>query len=96
MKDETILKRSGLTLDELKEFRQAARNTWQTIGYDIIEANDGKDIPRAEVIEVTLDADYMVMYGRMKSDKVKDFYRNGDYKLRIEALKPCFAVREGL
>lgn len=56
-------------VDELtKRVCHAAQTTWQTIGGDVLDAacegNESGSIPRAHVIEVVLDADYMLTYGR--------------------------------
>ncbi len=46
-----------LTEEQTKMVAQQVMATWQIIGYDLLQANDGKSIPRAEVIECVLDAD---------------------------------------
>lgn len=52
---------------------QALNNTWQAIGHDILEATGGEAIPRADVVEVVLDANYLEMYGGLSADEVKAF-----------------------
>jgi hypothetical protein len=52
-----------LTDEERKKLIGAARVTWQVIGYDVLTANEGRSMPRDEVIEVTMDADHMLSYG---------------------------------
>jgi hypothetical protein len=37
--------------------------TWDVIGSDVLQCNDGKDMPRSHVIEVVLDADHCGTYG---------------------------------
>ncbi len=56
-------------LDELtKRVIECARRTWQTIGGDVLDAacggNESGSIPRSHVIEVVLDADYMLTNGQ--------------------------------
>lgn len=55
--------------DELtKRICACAQRTWQTIGGDVLDAatggNESGSIPRAHVIEVVRDADYMLTNGR--------------------------------
>ena len=49
------------TDSETKELRSVIYNTWNYIGQDVIDGNNGKSISREEVIEVTLDAGYVEM-----------------------------------
>ena len=69
--DATLCKRLKLTPEGLKELRRAAQQTWKYIGYDILQANGEQDIPRAEVIEVVLDADHITMACHQLSPEVK-------------------------
>jgi hypothetical protein len=48
----------GLTVDELKELAQKARNTWEYIGQDCIDCNEGKALSRDSVVEGIMDCDY--------------------------------------
>ena len=91
-------KKFNLTPEQIKEFQKAAQATWQTIAYDTLQCmaeSKEKDINRVamkkdEVIEVILDADYMLSYGGIKDPVVKDFYKNGDYDQMVEILKESF------
>jgi hypothetical protein len=57
----------GLTEEQFRRFSGAAHATWQTIAPDIFQslADNGERtvMPRSHVVEVTLDADYMRVYG---------------------------------
>jgi hypothetical protein len=52
-------------------------NTWQEIGYDLIQCNEGKDLPRSHVIETVVDADRLSMSAKSATEKdiVQRFYR---------------------
>ena len=51
----------------IERIHRAMQTTWATIGGDVLALDEGnRSIPRAEVIEVTLDAGYMEMYARDK------------------------------
>jgi hypothetical protein len=63
MKDETIQKRLGLNEAELKELRQAARQTWGAIACDIFDALGKDAIRRSHVIEIVLDANHIEIHG---------------------------------
>jgi hypothetical protein len=98
-------KKFNLTQEQIKEFQRAAQATWQTIAYDCLQCTaeaEGKNINRVvikkdEVIEIVLDADYILTYGGIKDPVVKDFYKNGDYDQMIEILNEDFKhARYGL
>ena len=55
------IKLSGLNLDQVKETQRLARRVWDYIAGDCLEANGGKDIPKAQVVELVLDAMNMNM-----------------------------------
>ena len=61
--------------------------TWDIIGQDVLEANDGKDMPRSHVIEVVLDADFCLTHGDdPEAYKVlKDFSYGDKIKIGKEA-----------
>jgi hypothetical protein len=50
------VERYPLTADEASLVQGLARRLWEEIGYDVLSANDGKSVGRAEVIELVLDA----------------------------------------
>ena len=56
---EWLAKRVGLTLEQLKHIHRLAHATYQDIGGDAVEANDGKSLTREAVVEMVLDASYM-------------------------------------
>lgn len=98
------IKAKTLTEEQKKEFAMAGRRTWEAIGYDVLQAvaEDQKknvnyvNLPRADVIEIVLDADHMKMYGRLKDPILLQFLEHGDYKEKIALLKSAFATREGM
>ena len=91
-------KKFNLTEAQIKEFQNAAQATWQTIAYDTLQCvaeSEEKDINKVtikkdEVIEIVLDADYMLSFGGIKDPVVKDFYKNGDYDQMTKILKKSF------
>jgi hypothetical protein len=88
----------NLTDGQKKEFQKAALATWDIIAYDTLQCvaeSKEKNInqvtmKRSEVIEIVLDADYIMMYGGIKDPVVKDFYKNGDYNQMIDIVKEVF------
>ncbi len=99
MTNKAILKRLNLTEAELAELVRAARDTWQGIAYDVLQAvseGGGKKMPRSHVIEVVLDADHIVMMqGSKLSPAVKAALSHSgpshDYEALKAALKPHFS-----
>jgi hypothetical protein len=58
-----LAERVGLTLEQLKEIHRAAHATYQAIGADLAECNEGRGMKRADLVEVVLDASYMESFG---------------------------------
>ena len=87
----------GFTKDEVTTLQRAASATWNEICYDIIQANaecEGVDpysvtIPRNEVVEVTLDADYMERHVKDKS--LYRRFRDLTYRQMIQLVGPVFS-----
>jgi hypothetical protein len=52
-----------MTEEMKKRIHSMANRTWQAIGSDVLEINNGKDMPQKDVVEVVCDADYMKTYG---------------------------------
>jgi hypothetical protein len=52
-----------LTPEQTKKIQEAIDQTWQTIAGDYLNLDDGGSMSKDEVVEVTLDADYLEMYG---------------------------------
>jgi len=73
-----LAKKLGISDADFQALIRAAQDTWQYIGYDILQANDGKDIPRAEVIDVVLDADYIVSNNPKLPEPVKTILKSYD------------------
>lgn len=73
--------KSGLTMEQVKAFQDAALRTWQYIGYDILTSlyeSTGEDtIPKRDVIEIVLDANYM---DRHLKDTTVLSWKNQSYK----------------
>jgi len=76
------------TKEETEAIQGAASATWSYIGYDMLEANEGKALPRSHVIEVVLDANYMDAHLKDK-ELLARFYRLA-YADRIKMVKPAF------
>jgi hypothetical protein len=67
----------GLTIPDLETLCNAAAQTWQYIGCDCLQAMGGKDIRRAVVIELVLDADHILTNSaRNLSEEVKGVLRS--------------------
>lgn len=58
-----LASRIGLTLEQLKRLQEAAHATYGAIGADLAEANGGKAIKRADLVEVVQDANHMEHFG---------------------------------
>jgi len=67
---------TGLTQEELRELGHAAQHAWDYIGYECIQANDGKDLPKSHVVEIVMDANYIETNNPKLSPKVKAFVDN--------------------
>ena len=83
------LNKMSFSQDELSNIQSALNRTWQTIGGDVIEANNGKSISRAEVIEVVLDANYLDLNGKLDKELLKKF-QSLSYKKRCKIAKETF------
>ena len=92
------VKKSGLTTEQVKVFQSAAKRTWEYVGYDVLasvaEMEDDTSIPRADVIEIVLDANYMDQFldSTLKSWKNQSWEtRSKDhYEVQKALLKPAF------
>jgi hypothetical protein len=51
----------------------ALNRVWQAIGADILECNGGQAMPRAEVVEIVMDANYLEMYSGIPAEDIKAF-----------------------
>jgi hypothetical protein len=82
----------GFTPEEEITLRRAMNRTWEMIASDVLSglAEEGKyDMPRSHVIEVVLDADYMLTNGRLD----KDLYARWnavDFKIQNKFAKTVF------
>ena len=90
MKMDTKNGKIELTPEQINEFKRAASQTWGVIGSDILQLQP--KIKPKEIVEVVLDADYMVTSGGIKDPVVKEFARSGNenYKMREELVKEVF------
>ena len=81
LNDEQRKSSPALTPEQLKLVEGLVRRTWQYIASDLIEANDGKSIPKAEVVECTLDADRLEYDARKPEEKeALKVFRNLPFK----------------
>ena len=58
-----------LTPDKAKIVKRLMWHTFETIASDLMAAGETSSIPKAEAIEVTLDASYMETYARTPEEK---------------------------
>ncbi len=60
--------------DQTKRFRYAARRTWDIIGEDIFaaceEQGESTTLPRADVVELVLDADHIETNGSLSKEDI--------------------------
>lgn len=80
------------TEEDLKRVRGMMQSTWDYIGYDMLQVNEGKAMPKSHVIEVVLDADYMeTSAARKPEDKeLLKRFRQLEYKDQIKVAKQTF------
>jgi len=75
--------------DEMRNrIKRMAWRTWETIASDIIECVDESYLERDEVIEVVMDADYMMYHGRDK--EAYEIYKGLPYEKQLEIMKNEF------
>jgi hypothetical protein len=96
-----LAKRIGMTTDQLKRYGNAAYRTYAAIGFDIAEVNGGKAMKRYDVVEVTLDADHIGVYGHLEPDLVEwrknshhQNYKLEDYYNAVAAVAFPFPLYE--
>lgn len=84
--------KSIFTEEEKKELYRMMNNTWQNIGYDALQMNEGKDLPRSHVIELVIDADRLRDAARTDVEKeiIARFYSLKDYKVMCRIAKNAF------
>ena len=61
-----------LSREMQKMVHRGLAKTWEAIGPDYLELSNG-NMPRLDVIEVTLDADYLESYGGLEVAVIKSF-----------------------
>ena len=94
---EYLAKKVGLTVDQLKSLHRAAQATWQSIAYDILgcageQGGTVKDIKRAEVIEVVLDANHIDTYGKVYlTPELTEWLRTKALKYGLDWVYSAFA-----
>ena len=80
---------------EMKErMERMARRTWDQIAGDCLVNEDGEPdesvtLPRADVMEITCDADHMEMYGRDK-EAYEAWDALPNYEAKLEAISGAF------
>lgn len=80
----------NLTIEDLEALCKAAWNTWNVIGPDIFAANDGKAMSREEVIEVVMDADYILSMTRGLPPAVKAVLQDYTKSAVVQAVLKTF------
>lgn len=85
-------KQPAIPAELAQSFRWALNTTWQAIGYDIIEANGGKAVPRKHMIECVLDCDYVQTYGQMKPQELAA-WKALSYEQRQKVAKDAFSFK---
>ena len=82
-----------LTAEEVIKVKKAMNSVWRAIGGDVIEeGNNGCDIPRDQVIELVLDANYIDCYGHLDKDLLKKF-KDLPYKSRERIAGETFTYK---
>ncbi len=83
---------SEFTVEEQARLRSMMNGVWQYIGYDVLQLEGGKSIPRAEVIELVLDAGRLEeQYGREPEDAaLLKRFRAMPYKAQDNLAKTFF------
>ena len=86
------MSKSIFTTEEKKELYRMMNNTWEYIGYDSIQMNEGKSLPRSHVIELVIDADRLRDQAKTDVEKeiVSRFYGLKDYKAMCRIAKSAF------
>jgi len=88
-----LAERVGLTLEQLKLVHRAAHATYQAIGYDLAECNGGKSIKRADLVEVVLDANYMVCNaGQMLTPAIREWLESKAATYKLEDVYAAVAA----
>jgi hypothetical protein len=91
----SVLKtRLPLSTDEQTAIQRAAKRTWEYIGYDVLSAlaeqGESDSIPRRDVIELVLDADYMVTANRDLDRDLYNRFKELPYDVQNEVVKGAF------
>ena len=76
-----------MTPEQLKEITRGLYQTFQYVAQDLFQ--DGEVMKRDEVIEVTLDADYLESYGRVSKESLK-LFRTLSYEEQIKIAETVF------
>lgn len=90
------VKSSGLTNEEVTTIQRAAQSTWDYVGGDMLAAvaEEGRDsVPRSHVIEIVLDADYMVMSNRGLDKNLHSKFKALKYDVQISIITPAFSFK---
>ena len=87
------LKQTGFTEQELWEIQSVARQVWEYIAGDVMQAvqEEGKSsIPRSHVMELVLDAGRLEERLRARNRSLAERFAALDYKDAQKVIKPAF------
>jgi hypothetical protein len=95
-----LAERIGMTLDQLKRYGRACYSTYGAISADL--HNMSPLMKRYNVVECTLDADHIEMYGRLDKDLIEwrrarwldDKMKLEDYYAAVAAISFPYPVYE--
>jgi len=65
--------KNQLDEEKIKTIQHAMWRVWEVIGGEFFEENNTRFLPRAAVIEVVLDSNYLESFGNCKADILKEF-----------------------
>jgi len=85
-----MAKHVTLSEADLVTLQEAARRTWEVIGYDILSATGGVDVSRSDVLEMVLDADRVTTYNPTLPETIHTFLATARYAAIKKAVLPAF------
>ncbi len=93
-----IAGRVGLSLEQLNVLHCMANATYQAIGADLAQVNNGKCIKRRDLIEIVMDASHIESFGISKYIKgsedpaIKDWLRNRSMEFKLDDVYAAIGV----